>query len=132
MVAGLVVSGFAFPLSTASGLPDFLWFLLATVAFVTGLTAFRLEFERRYPVVLRLGISPLGLRLKLPVPSIRPWNIACRWTDRPVLGPDWIGIRVLGLVEKYRLTGVQAARLQKFSEHPESAASVLPLVHGDD
>lgn len=117
------------PSTSGSPFPSLLlWELASVLIFVTGVTAFRFSFQSRYPIVARLGISPVGVRLKLPIPSLRAWNVGSDWADRPVIGSDWIGIRILGILEKYRLTDRQMARLRSFADHPASASLVLPLL----
>lgn len=63
---------------------------------------------RRYPTIGRIGISPIGLRLVLPVRTV-----LIRWTAVRQIGPDWVYFELLG-GQRYRLTERQAARLTHF------------------
>ena len=66
-------------------------------------------FPRWYPVVTRLGISPLGLRLALPRREIR-----FGWDGELAVGPDWVQGRFELGHPRFRLTARQSERLHRF------------------
>lgn len=66
-------------------------------------------FPRWYPVVARLGISPLGLRLTLPRREVR-----FSWDTELAVGPDWVQGRVVLSSRRFRLTPRQSERLHRF------------------
>ena len=80
---------------------------------VYGLLAVELPFvylfPRRHPIVARLGFSPVGLRLALPMRPIKVDWRSVRWT-----GPDQIEVQIPLGSQKYLLTSNQAARLARF------------------
>lgn len=91
-----------------------LWAELAVVF------ALPILIRRRFALVAALGISPLGLRLKLPFPfGSRLASLEyVSWTQVRRVGPEWvdlIGFRGGGLLpERYRLTAAQSQRLAAF------------------
>lgn len=66
-------------------------------------------FPRRFPVVGRLGISPVGLRLGFP---LRTFSVA--WESVERVGPDWVDVAPLLGTMRYRLTRPQSERLRHF------------------
>lgn len=65
-------------------------------------------YPGRFPVVGRLGISPRGLQLVLPLRTLTVgWNSV-------ELGPDWVRVSPPWGGQRFRLTGQQIARLARF------------------
>jgi hypothetical protein len=63
---------------------------------------------RRVPVLGRIGISPVGVRLVLPVR-----NLTILWSSVRRIGPDWVDLSGAP-ASRYRLTPLQARRLTHF------------------
>jgi hypothetical protein len=90
-----VWAGFALLLPWAAGL--FLW-------------AFGVIW-RRFPIVGRLGISPVGLRLMIP-----PRGLTVRWPAVLRVGPDFVDV-IPGLrVVRFRLTTNQVQQISSFRQ----------------
>jgi hypothetical protein len=66
-------------------------------------------FPRRYPVIARLGFSPSGVQLRVPLRTLR-----LRWDSLAWAGPILLDANVGLGTQRYRLTERQAARLAWF------------------
>lgn len=67
---------------------------------------------RRFPMVGRLGISPVGLRMVFPL-----YKVTVKWGAVNWVGPDWVEVN-LGRwgSQRYRLTSDQVQRLARFTQ----------------
>ncbi|MCI4352642.1 MAG: hypothetical protein L3K14_04560 [Thermoplasmata archaeon] len=88
--------------------PSVLWPLLFVLVFVP-LPLILVYYARRFPVIRRLGISPVGLRLVIP-----PRGFTYRWGEVTRLGTDWLEVHPLLGSQRYRLTAYQAQRMIRF------------------
>jgi hypothetical protein len=79
---------------------------------------FILYVPRRFPVVARIGVSPLGLRLVVVFPIRGP--VLNRTQVRGV-GRDWIAVDMGLLTSRYRLTLPQGQRIRQFLRVGEAA-----------
>jgi len=79
---------------------------------------FLLYVPRRFPVVARIGVSPLGLRLVTVFPIRGP---VLNWTQVRAVGRDWIVVDMGFLTSRYRLTLTQAQRVRQFLQVGEAA-----------
>ena len=70
------------------------------------------NLPRWFPVVRRLGISPLGVRLEAGFPErTSVWT----WTEVKGIGPGWVALSKGGLIpQRFRLTAKQSERLSHF------------------
>ncbi len=66
-------------------------------------------WPRWRPIVARIGISPLGLRLAFPRREIR-----LGWDSELVVGSNWVQGRFFLRLCRYRLTSRQSERLRRF------------------
>jgi len=73
-------------------------------------------YPRRFPVLGRLGISPLGLRLVLP---IRGTTVS--WTKVRAVGRAWMDIDSGFLTLRFSLTLDQARKVREFLQIGEAA-----------
>jgi hypothetical protein len=102
-LAGLLTS--APSLDAASPAWTILVLAMATANFL-----FLYLFPRRFPIIGRLGISPVGVRIVLPLRGT-----TFPWPQVRDVGPDWIEVSSgTALRERYRLTANQAERLSHF------------------
>lgn len=100
LVGGVVVSvGLPIPLVMQ---PLLIW------AFVGPALLFMWLIPRRVPVLGRIGISPVGVRLVLPIR-----NLTVFWSSIRRIGPDWVDLSGAP-ASRYRLTPQQARRLTHF------------------
>lgn len=89
---------------------DVFWVSFAVIESVLVIQAFYLGyFARKFPIVGRLGISPLGVRLILP--RREEW---VGWPSLARVGIDSIEVRPYVLLQRFRLTPRQVARLDRF------------------
>jgi hypothetical protein len=70
-------------------------------------------FPRKYPILLRLGISPVGLRIVL---LLRTINVS--WPALEEVGQDWIKVSQPLDHVRYQLTAHQMERLRRFIRSP--------------
>ena len=99
-----MVTGGPFPNVGAFG-----WASLV-VALATANFLFLYLFPRRYPIVGRLGISPVGIRMVLLVRGT-----TLPWPQVRDVGPDWVDVSSgSALRQRYRLTPKQGERLNQF------------------
>ncbi|MFZ1024260.1 MAG: hypothetical protein WAN87_09000 [Thermoplasmata archaeon] len=73
---------------------------------------FLLGFERRYPIVSQLGISPVGIRMVLPFHN----KLAANWGEVKWVGPDWVEVDRGHGSRRYKLTADQIHRLARFTQ----------------
>lgn len=104
LTMGGLIGWVAFPTPQTS-----IWALLIPFALVA-LPLLPAYFHRRFPVVRRLGISPVGVRLVMPPQG----STYYRWGEVTRLGPDWLEVHPLIGSERYRLTANQSQRLVHF------------------
>jgi hypothetical protein len=97
---GGVVSGPAVPPWAASPL------VLPPLIAAAGLVVF---WPRLFAIVGRLGISPVGLRLVLPIRKV-----AVNWGAVRRVGVDWVTVETGRGYFRYKLTTNQAQRLNRF------------------
>jgi hypothetical protein len=77
--------------------------------FLAGLFALLL-LPRRVPVIGRLGVSPIGVRVILPNGGHTYY-----WGEVSQIGPDWLDISSLGITSRrYKLTTAQIQRVVRF------------------
>lgn len=100
------------------------WWQVVNVAVIGVAVAFPILLPRRTAMVAALGISPVGLRLRLAFPFRVAQQEFVPWPRVRAVGPDWIEVyafRGFGfLPERYRLTDFQARRLGSFLGSPTS------------
>ncbi|MFZ3355728.1 MAG: hypothetical protein WA549_03085 [Thermoplasmata archaeon] len=78
------------------------------LALIVGLF-FSLLFPTRYPIVRRLGISPVGIRLVFPF-----YRRTVEWTAVKWVGPNYVDIRTWGGSQTVRLTPEQVRGISRF------------------
>jgi len=67
---------------------------------------------KRFPVMDRLGLSPVGVRLES---GFVKRGLPFSWSEVREVGPDWIAVsKGSALRQRYRLTTIQAERLSHF------------------
>jgi hypothetical protein len=79
---------------------------------------FLLYVPRRFPVVARIGVSAIGLRLVTVFPIHVP---VLNWTRVRAVGRDWIDVDMGIFTSRYRLTLTQAQRVRQFLQVGEAA-----------
>ena len=71
--------------------------------------AFDYLYPRHFAVIPRLGISPVGLRIPMPLHTV-----SVPWSKITVVGTDYIAV-VWGLTDRcFHLTELQSERLHRF------------------
>ncbi len=92
-----------------SGLVIPSWVTPACLLPMVGGVFFLILFPTRYPIVRRLGISPIGIRLEFPLRSSTVKWPAVRW-----IGPNYVDVKT-GLGSGHiRLTANQVQRISHF------------------
>ncbi len=66
-------------------------------------------FPTRYPILRRLGISPIGIRIVLPLRNLTVKWPAVRW-----IGPNYVDVKTALGAAHFRLTPVQVQRISRF------------------
>jgi hypothetical protein len=117
---------FAFVVLSLLGFPDVTFGIrfwrLDSWIFVLPLLGFEYFFllyiPRWIPVVARIGLSPIGVRLVTVIP-IRSTTVD--WTDVKSVGRDWIEVYTGFLTLRYSLTLNQAQQVRRFLGVGEAA-----------
>jgi hypothetical protein len=84
-----------------------LLYALLALSVVNGVIGFYLP--RRIPVIGSIGISPIGLRLKILIAGRTVY-----WGELKRIGPDWIDVSPGLGTQRYRLTQGQTQRIRSF------------------
>lgn len=116
----LLAEAFAPTGSSGRSAESLVWVMGAELVFIVSMGLVRILFARWYPVIARLGISPLGLKFRM---GGSMWTPLRRWGDQVIIGPNWVGIQLFGLTDRYRLTDYQIARVRGFARLPNDPVS---------